>query len=143
MSATPVHHHHVDMTPDTYNAASDGPSQLITGPGAAVTVSQDGSKSSSSSSTLSQRKVPPPEKPSDIRRRTLVILSFWLIVLCLGLPIWWKTTAIPRADLPLHEMMDWADGKVCFVLTRVSLALSLPFSVYNLNSHLPAILADS
>ncbi|KAL2130074.1 hypothetical protein VTI74DRAFT_6931 [Chaetomium olivicolor] len=59
------------------------------------------------------KKQPPPEKQSDIRRRSLVILSFWLIVLCLGLPIWWKTTTIYRADLPLQEMLDWSDGKAC------------------------------
>lgn len=59
------------------------------------------------------RKPPPPEKPSDIRRRRAVVLSFWLIVLLLGLPIWWKTTTIYRADLPVDEMMDWADGRAC------------------------------
>lgn len=58
------------------------------------------------------RKLPPPEKASDVRRRSYIILSFWLIVLCLGLPIWWKTTTIYRADLPVQEMLDWADGKV-------------------------------
>jgi hypothetical protein len=62
--------------------------------------------------TSSCRKEPPPERPSDSRRRSLVILSFWLVVLCLGLPIWWKTTTIPRASLPLDDMMDWAAGKV-------------------------------
>ncbi|KAJ4291448.1 GPI transamidase component [Collariella sp. IMI 366227] len=61
----------------------------------------------------SSKKQPPPEKPSDIRRRSHVILSFWLIVLCLGLPIWWRTTSIYRADLPLQEMLDWSDGKAC------------------------------
>ncbi|KAK0716683.1 phosphatidylinositol-glycan biosynthesis class S protein [Apiosordaria backusii] len=61
----------------------------------------------------STRKLPPPEKPSDVRRRSHVILSFWLIVLILGLPIWWKTTTIYRADLPLQEMLEWADGKAC------------------------------
>ncbi|KAJ9150399.1 GPI transamidase component PIG-S [Pleurostoma richardsiae] len=60
-----------------------------------------------------KRREPPPEKPSDVRRRTWVILSFWMIVLFLGLPIWWKTTTIYRANLPLGEMMDWADGKAC------------------------------
>lgn len=58
------------------------------------------------------RKKPPPEKPADIRRRSYIILSFWLIVLFLGLPIWWKTTTIYRANLPLNEMLEWADGKV-------------------------------
>lgn len=58
------------------------------------------------------RKAPPPEKPSDVSRRSLVILSFWAIVLFLGLPIWWMTTTIYRANLPLSGMADWADGKV-------------------------------
>ncbi|KAK0669190.1 phosphatidylinositol-glycan biosynthesis class S protein [Cercophora samala] len=61
----------------------------------------------------SAKKLPPPEKPSDVRRRSHVILSFWLIVLLLGLPIWWKTTTIYRADLPLEDMLEWADGKAC------------------------------
>lgn len=61
----------------------------------------------------SSKKLPPPEKPSDVRRRSHVILSFWLIVLLLGLPIWWKTTTIYRADLPLEDMLEWADGKAC------------------------------
>lgn len=57
-------------------------------------------------------KKPPPESPHNIRVRRLVIFSFWAIVLFLGLPIWWRTTAIHRASLPLAEMVDWADGKV-------------------------------
>ncbi|KAG5985447.1 hypothetical protein E4U55_000009 [Claviceps digitariae] len=58
-------------------------------------------------------KQPPPEKPSDTSRRSFVILSFWVIVLFLGLPIWWKTTSIYRADLPLERMLQWANGKAC------------------------------
>ncbi|KAL2110830.1 hypothetical protein VUR80DRAFT_657 [Thermomyces stellatus] len=54
-----------------------------------------------------------PEKPSDARRRSYIILSFWVLVILLGLPVWWRTTSIYRADLPLSEMMDWADGKAC------------------------------
>lgn len=42
-----------------------------------------------------------------------MILSFWLIVALLGLPIWWYTTTIYRANLPLDDMMEWADGKAC------------------------------
>jgi phosphatidylinositol glycan class S len=57
-------------------------------------------------------KMPPPEKPADVRRRSHIILSFWLIVLLLGLPIWWMTTTIYRANLPLDGMIDWANGKV-------------------------------
>ncbi|KAG9239986.1 phosphatidylinositol-glycan biosynthesis class S protein [Calycina marina] len=59
------------------------------------------------------RKEPPPEKPDQIRIRNLVLLSFWAIIVFLGLPIWWKTTAIYRARLPLNDMMDWAEGRAC------------------------------
>jgi GPI-anchor transamidase subunit S len=55
---------------------------------------------------------PPPEKASDIKRRTSVVVSFWSIVLLLGLPIWWYTTSIYRANLPTDDMLQWADGKV-------------------------------
>ena len=58
-------------------------------------------------------KLAPPEKPSEARRRGHIILSFWFIVLVLGLPIWWKTTTIYRADLPLDQMLNWAEGKAC------------------------------
>lgn len=54
----------------------------------------------------------PPEKPSDASRRSYIILSFWVLVVLLGLPVWWQTTSIYRADLPVSDMMDWADGKV-------------------------------
>ncbi len=55
---------------------------------------------------------PPPENPEGIRLRSLVIFSFWAVVLFLGLPVWWWTTSIHRARLPLRRMNDWADGKV-------------------------------
>lgn len=58
------------------------------------------------------RKEPPPEKPAETRLRIFILLSFWAVILFLGLPIWWKTTAIYRASLPLDQMMDWADGRV-------------------------------
>ncbi|KAL2258365.1 hypothetical protein VTK26DRAFT_8340 [Humicola hyalothermophila] len=76
-------------------------------------ISAPGTSTVAPSTGTETRKQPPPEKPSDIRRRSYIILSFWLIVLLLGLPLWWKTTSIYRADLPLQEMLDWADGKAC------------------------------
>jgi Phosphatidylinositol-glycan biosynthesis class S protein len=33
-------------------------------------------------------------------------------VIFLGLPLWWKTTNIYRAKLPLELMDEWSDGKV-------------------------------
>jgi phosphatidylinositol glycan class S len=58
------------------------------------------------------QKQPPPESAESIWLRRLAILSFWAVVVCLGLPVWLRTTAIYRADLPLQEMTDWAEGKV-------------------------------
>lgn len=55
---------------------------------------------------------PPPESREGVRVRSLVIASFWAVVIFLGLPVWLWTTSIYRARLPLREMTDWADGKV-------------------------------
>jgi phosphatidylinositol glycan class S len=63
-------------------------------------------------SAAPKKKEPPPESAESFRIRSLVIFSFWAIVLFLGLPVWWRTTAIYRARLPLSQMMDWADGRV-------------------------------
>jgi phosphatidylinositol glycan class S len=57
------------------------------------------------------QKLPPPESSESIWLRRSAILSFWAVVVFLGLPIWLKTTAIYRAELPLQEMTDWAEGK--------------------------------
>ena len=63
-------------------------------------------------SVVPQKKEPPPESAKSIRLRIWVILSFWAIIIIVGLPIWWRTTTIYRARLPLDQMMDWADGRV-------------------------------
>jgi hypothetical protein len=44
--------------------------------------------------------------------RTKIVLSFWAVVLLLGLPTWLKTTQIYRADLPLEDMFALSDGQV-------------------------------
>ena len=64
------------------------------------------------SSPATAQKEPPPETPNSIKTRGLVILSFWAVVILLGLPVWIWTTSIHRASLPLQDMLDWADGKV-------------------------------
>lgn len=64
------------------------------------------------SSPATAQKEPPPEAPNSIKTRGLVILSFWAVVILLGLPVWIWTTSIHRAGLPLQDMLDWADGKV-------------------------------
>lgn len=67
---------------------------------------------SSALESVSVKKHPPPESGESIRVRSLVIASFWAVVIFLGLPTWWWTTSIYRARLPLQEMLEWADGKV-------------------------------
>ena len=63
-------------------------------------------------SAVPKKKEAPPERLESVILRRLVVFSFWAIVLFLGLPIWWRTTAIYRARLPLSQMMDWAEGRV-------------------------------
>jgi phosphatidylinositol glycan class S len=72
------------------------------------------------------QKQPPPQSPESIRTRRLVILSFWAVVLFLGLPIWWKTTMIYRANLPLQAMTDWSEGKVCRPTFPLRIAVEAP-----------------
>jgi GPI-anchor transamidase subunit S len=67
-----------------------------------------------------KRKEAPPERPESVTLRRLVVFSFWAIVLFLGLPIWWRTTTIYRAKLPLSQMMDWAEGRVRWQLSFVA-----------------------
>lgn len=57
-------------------------------------------------------KHPPPETTEAASTRRWVVFSFWAIVLFLGFPIWYKTTSIYRATLPLEEMQAWAFGQV-------------------------------
>ena len=84
----------------------------------------DDGRSNATSSLVSQlgnvsvKKQPPPESSKSLRVRGLVIGSFWAIVIFFGLPIWWWTTSIYRARLPLQEMLEWADGKVCVIELR-------------------------
>ncbi|KAI3319285.1 phosphatidylinositol-glycan biosynthesis class S protein [Xylariaceae sp. AK1471] len=79
-----------------------------------------------SSDSTTKTKPPPPEKTAHIFRRSLIIASFWFIVLCLGVPIWWNTTTIYRANLPLGQMMNWADGKACNPVFPIRIAIETP-----------------
>ncbi|PKY02502.1 hypothetical protein P168DRAFT_311876 [Aspergillus campestris IBT 28561] len=59
------------------------------------------------------KAAPSPEKPEAARTRFKVIAAFWAVIIFLGFPIWWKTTSIYRASLPIEDMSGWADGKIC------------------------------
>lgn len=87
------------------------------------------------SSPVTAPKHPPPESPENIKTRGLVILSFWAVVVLLGLPVWLWTTSIYRASLPLQYMLDWADGKVHVIF---SLCKSVAEQVIGLQTHFPS-----
>ncbi|KAL4885979.1 phosphatidylinositol-glycan biosynthesis class S protein-domain-containing protein [Aspergillus karnatakaensis] len=72
-----------------------------------------GSSQTEMTPKASASTLPPPEKSSAIQTRSKVVAAFWAVILFLGLPIWWKTTSIYRAELPVQEMQDWAGGKSC------------------------------
>ncbi|KAI1146031.1 phosphatidylinositol-glycan biosynthesis class S protein [Nemania diffusa] len=76
--------------------------------------------------TKTKLRPPPPEQQSHVFRRSLIIVSFWVLVVCLGIPIWWKTTTIYRANLPLSQMMNWADGKACSPVFPIRVAVEAP-----------------
>lgn len=94
------------------------------------------------------RKGSPLERPQDVRLRTIVVLSFWALILFVGVPMWWQTTSIHRAQLPLPEMLRWADGQVNAhsifsdsLLTSTSRMANLFFPSRS-GSQLPACLAQ-
>ena len=88
-----------DVAATIASAASAAVAESKVFPESAVSVSQG-------------KKSPSPDTPENTRIRSLVILSFWVVVITIGLPLWWITTAIYRAPLPLKEMQSWADGRV-------------------------------
>lgn len=67
----------------------------------------------------SVNRAPPPETPAALQTRFRVIAAFWAVIIFFGFPIWWKTTSIYRASLPIAEMVDWADGKVRLAESRL------------------------
>jgi Phosphatidylinositol-glycan biosynthesis class S protein len=97
------------------NSTMSASSQALVEPGPDIydeNTKQNEDAPANAVSAAPKKKEPPPESSESIRQRGYVILSFWAIILIIGLPIWWKTTAIYRARLPLAQMMDWADGRV-------------------------------
>jgi phosphatidylinositol glycan class S len=82
--------------------------------------------SSSQPVATSKHKLAPPLTTSEVRTRQYVVLSFWAVIFFLGLPIWWRTTTVYRANLPLSEMTAWADGKICRPTFPLRVAVDAP-----------------
>ncbi|RJE21334.1 GPI transamidase component PIG-S [Aspergillus sclerotialis] len=72
------------------------------------------------------QRPPPPEKPAAILTRTKVIAAFWAVIIFLGFPIWWQTTSIHRARLPIQEMVNWASGKTCRPVFPLEIQFATP-----------------
>ncbi|KAJ6044015.1 hypothetical protein N7460_005370 [Penicillium canescens] len=87
-------------------------------------VSPQVSTSHANESTV--KRPPPPETPVAVQTRFRVIAAFWAVIIFLGFPIWWKTTSIYRAHLPIEEMVDWADGKACRPVFPLEIHLATP-----------------
>ncbi|KAI4929585.1 uncharacterized protein J4E92_005250 [Alternaria infectoria] len=92
----------------------------------AAELKQTSAQSPSTPTAAALAKQPPPETKESLWLRRLSILSFWVVVVFLGLPIWLKTTAIYRAELPLQDMTDWAEGKVCKPVFPLRIAVEAP-----------------
>lgn len=86
-------------------------------------------QAAASSDTKSTAQRIPPETPEAVSTRFRVIATFWAVIIFLGFPIWWKTTSIYRAHLPIQEMVDWADGKVSLLQLTKPVCFSLPLDM--------------
>ncbi|EMC94498.1 hypothetical protein BAUCODRAFT_41570, partial [Baudoinia panamericana UAMH 10762] len=67
----------------------------------------------------------PPEPPSVQWTRRLIIVAFWVVVACLGLPYWLWTTSTYRAHLPLEVMESWSEGRACSMHFPMYIRLSV------------------
>ena len=100
-----------------------------------VTTGLDDANFKLASSPATAQKQPPPESPKSMKTRGFVILSFWAVIILIGLPVWLWTTSIHRASLPLRNMLDWADGKV---LIPFEPCKSVAEQVTGLQTHIPS-----
>ncbi|KAI9496455.1 phosphatidylinositol-glycan biosynthesis class S protein [Zychaea mexicana] len=61
----------------------------------------------------------------------LVVASFWAFFL-IGLPFWWKTTEVYRANLPFADIESWRTGQSCSFVFPTTFILHIPHSLqYN------------
>jgi len=57
---------------------------------------------------MSTMSSPKPISPvPDLKTRRITLISFWSIFLLLGVPLWWKTTALEQRKLPEQRIQDW------------------------------------
>ncbi|KAI8602010.1 phosphatidylinositol-glycan biosynthesis class S protein [Dissophora ornata] len=60
--------------------------------------------------------------------RRLILLAVWAVVL-FGLPLWWKTTRVYRAELPYEDIEHWNDWQACQPTFSIKVNLHLSNAV--------------
>ncbi|KAI8981885.1 phosphatidylinositol-glycan biosynthesis class S protein [Mycotypha africana] len=58
----------------------------------------------------------------------LVVFAFWAVVL-IGIPFWWKTTEIYRANLPFSEIEAWYSKQACDLVMPTQFTIFIPKSL--------------
>ncbi|KAJ5719747.1 Phosphatidylinositol-glycan biosynthesis class S protein [Penicillium malachiteum] len=102
-----------------------------------TTINGDQASPKASAATKSSTaRVPPPETSEAVQTRFRVIAAFWAVIVLLGFPIWWKTTSIYRAHLPIQEMVDWDEGKICRPVFPLEIHVAAPAMQISESQHL-------
>ncbi|CEI98340.1 hypothetical protein RMCBS344292_12449 [Rhizopus microsporus] len=77
------------------------------------------------------------------KKSRLIVLSFWIVVL-IGLPFWWKTTEVYRANLPFSDIDAWYSQQACnFVVpTRFNIYISSQLEKIQLSTQIQERILD-
>ncbi|RZC39918.1 PIG-S domain containing protein [Asbolus verrucosus] len=59
-----------------------------------------------SSNSANKTQKPPPSDDPECIYRIYNVLSYFVVLVIIGLPVWWFTTRVYRASLPLDQMYD-------------------------------------
>ncbi|KAL3280867.1 hypothetical protein HHI36_004095 [Cryptolaemus montrouzieri] len=70
-----------------------------------------------------EKDIYPLEDEQSSKYRTYSILSYFIVLVIIGLPVWWYTTRVYRADLPLVEMSSLE------LESKLSKQLGIPLSL--------------
>ncbi|CCJ31432.1 unnamed protein product [Pneumocystis jirovecii] len=65
------------------------------------------------------------------KQKRWIVATYWFFVL-LAIPIWWKTTEIYRAKLPLKLMDKWAKGQMCNIQFDIPVIIDITHNSNNI-----------
>ncbi|KAI8365323.1 phosphatidylinositol-glycan biosynthesis class S protein [Radiomyces spectabilis] len=65
----------------------------------------------------------------------MVVGAFWCVVL-IGIPFWWKTTEVYRADLPMAEIESWQSSNTRRFVIPTTMHIHLPATLEHTDHHL-------